>query len=795
MSAVSYEFKRDYNELDPQKKKGKEGLEWADRLVRQFRIMAEPLVDNRKAAINRSYLYGVQDVKQYKDRFKQPDDLPFKFEPLKLFEKYRNILTAEREKAGIYIQLNALDPTAQQERDYDKKLLTNASFIEGVASYMNYAKGLPKFDLSQYTKPDGQKPAKGNLDTFKEMQLDPNNSSDIAYFFRTHWRLNTEAEAEDAVNYFIRLNTVQEYIKDWCDDIMACKAICGRTYTDEMNFTPKDVYIKPEYVKWIPGQGRDGRDAKCIMVEENMTVGDFLSRTATKITAENVKQIIDSVNYIAGTAYDGIAFSNGATTEGCTNSCNYDQFLSMKIGVGYVEWKSVDATVIKKGITPEGNFHAWEKAYEWKPSEDSGYERESIFNMVTYKAYYVMHTSGTHTIVKFGKLFNMETYGPEDEYSAFSFQIYKEAGPTAIDVCKQFIDNAHDAWYKFNWIMLKAKPSGRSYNYNVIAKIASKVFKEDPEENGVMKVISMFQDSINDFYVNDSLNANVGGGQNPHFELKNGMDDAVKDLYEIFKAQQELMSEKLGINAIREAYSPNPNDGYKLQMQTLQQSRNASEYISRMIMSVLNHKAKSYLNIVQGLIEFKGSQGYENIERALGIKSIWSMQALKRMPLHKFGIMVESFNTDIERAELKQEAKEAWLKGEIPYHVYLLVRNIDNYKKAAQTLAYEKAKEVERKQQEAEKAHTQKMEADRQMHEMLMQRLQFEQDGKMALQDKVNEGIIAAAEIQADSRRDVKQMQVDSEPMKSQVRTQSRLAEEEGKKRIERGEPRAVAEI
>jgi hypothetical protein len=67
-----------------------------------------------------------------------------------------------------------------------------------------------------------------------------------------------------------------------------------------------------------------------------------------------------------------------------------------------------------------------------------------------------------------------------------------------------------------------------------------------------------------------------GGGQNPHFDKPNGLDEMVKELWDVMMKEEDQIGTKLGVNAIREAYSPSPNDGYKLQMQALAQSRNCN---------------------------------------------------------------------------------------------------------------------------------------------------------------------------------------------------------------------------
>jgi hypothetical protein len=124
---------------------------------------------------------------------------------------------------------------------------------------------------------------------------------------------------------------------------------------------------------------------------------------------------------------------------------------------------------------------------------------------------------------------------------------------------------------------------------------------------------------------------------------------------------------------------------------------------------------------VQDHIDIEKSKAYENIARAVGTRPVEVIRSLKKIPLHKYGIFIDTFNTDMEKQEKKQQAWEAFEKGQITYATFMLIDNIDNQKRAGQILAHElyraqKLKEKEVKQQQdnllalEDKKHANKME-------------------------------------------------------------------------------------
>lgn len=788
-------FNRLLNETDPKLK----DPSYANELIRDFRTFMVPLVTPKRAKINYSYLYGEQDMQEHKDKFHNSDKVPFDFAPLAVFEKYRNILTAERDKAGIYLQLNSINPAAQAEKDKDRELLQGKSTIEGIINYVQKSTGDPEYKLFDDTDEKGQPVVSGNLKQFEEMGLDSTRPDHIAYFFKNFYRLNVEVDTEDIVNHFVKEHDMQEILRMWCDDVLAVKAVAMRTFTNAITFLPQKEYLRPDQVYWIPGKRRDGRDAAAVMSREALTITDFAQRVNYPINKDTIESLLQAANFFNGTSYDAVSFKEGEnikySKDDYKNAAPYTDFLNMKVGLGYIEWKTINADVDKVGKNTFGNFKKFPVKPDYKEKEGSGYKKDESQYQATYKAYFLERTSSTHEIFDFGMLYDMATHGAENEYSHYSFQFYVAPGKSAVEIAIPHIKVIHDAWARFNWVLNRAKPKGTTYNYSVLAKIGSLMYKDHSAENQVTKVMEYFSKTIDDFYINDGLNDKLGGGQNPNFEKKNGFDNMLNDLYTIIEKEELSISGKLGVNAIREAYSPKEGDGYKLQMQALAQSRNATDYLDKMILSVLMNYAKHLIEIVQDMIQYKGSTARKYIQRALGERVIITLDSLKKIPLHQYGIFVESFNTDLERQEMKQQAMLAYQQKQIPYHIYLLVQRSDNYKRQAEIIAMEMDRAEKLELQEKQKDREAMVAVEKEKTDRELKKIDAEYKGRIEWQEKVNEGIMNKEEKSGENKLELNAQKMDNEPFKNRNRTNEDIRKEEEKTRIQRGMPTSISEV
>lgn len=772
---------KEYIERDPAKK----DANWATKIIGDIREHWQTLVDPKTAKDNMDYLLSSQSMDHVKNMFKDKgENSNLRFARLAVVEKFRNILISERDKSGIYLGLQSIDPTVvDTERKKDIDLLRWRKAREAIISTLNAKIGEPgyKIDNSKFS---------GNIESFDDIGLNEEDDEELNYFFATHWRLLQEIRGEIPLNYFVKYNKLASNIGLWCNDILAKKAIASRVFVNQISGAITIDYLAPETVKLLIGRKKDFSDALAMGTEQNVSVQQLIRHLGSDFDATRDYQLLmTAVNNFYNTEYTGLTDGSNYVLWDCSQgleqdkrkNCTWNDFLQYKLSLGYIEWKSNDATAFKKGLSVNGNPTLLDIKYSTEV-ESEHYEKETLENEVTYKAYFIPISGNTQRVFKFGKLWHQTVKGGEDEYSNFSICAYKEVGPPAIEVIKPYIDIIQQLWTKFEWMVRKAKPQGRTYNYEVLVQIATKMIKDGDNASKVSALMSQFEEGINDIYTIPTVGGNkiTGGGTNPFFDKKNGLDATAKEFLEGIATATEKLADDLGINSIREAYSPSPNDGYKLQMAALQQSRNATEYISSMLMRMLDHVGSQILLMCQDIIKYKTSTAYKFLVSAIGQDTVNALEQCE-FSHHRMGLFIDTFNRDFERQEMKDATKQAYYNKEIDFAQMMLINSISNYKKAAEILAYEKRRQekILQKQEQVK-------------HENIMQQIAAKEKADMKLEslkgnlankgkDITGQYLVKAAGVTADGGIKKKEMEIENTDGKIEAKSEADIKKEKEK--------------
>lgn len=726
-------FFDEYFETDPKKKT----LEWGNRMITHLRSYWKPLIQDNVAKANMDIILSRYNMANVMKMFKDPKKLGMEFLSIAIMEKVRNILVGESVKAGVNANVNCLDPVAEEERKKDKNLLANRKDIEEVLTHLQQSIGLPEYKMQNEKAASGKPAYAGNLEMFDDLGLNSDDPGDRGYFMRAWHRLKHEMDAQEVVNAFLKYNEVSENVENWVNDVLAKKVIAKQAYVNEMSGAYEVKYLAPEIVYVIPGKRGDGKDAITMGFMESATVGDVIKRIGNSFDmAECWRDLVNAVNFNNKTEFTGLWDGKNILHGEGKNCIFINDFMAFKIQLGYIEFKSYDATVFKKGIDYNGNLRLYNRDLNYTP-QDTGYEKETWYNEYTYKSFFFATSSNTQRLFKFGKLYHQVITGSEDEYSSFSIGFRKVPGPTVAEVAMPWIEIAQEAFTKFRWMVRKAKPKGRSYNYESLVQIAKHMIRTGSTKEQVHQVIQMFEEGVNEIFTIPKVDGQrVGGGIIPNVDLPNGLDPTAISFQGIIDWAVEKIKSDLGINDIREAYSPKQNDVYKLQMATLESSRNATQYIGSMIDGIVRDIAKHNLLTVQDIIQYKESKAYKFLQDIVGQGPIDSLLDLENVAMHRYGVFVDNFSTYIERQKILQDTEQAWLQGEITYDTKLLINAVDDFRKAAYILAFEKQRGDKLKQQEATLLHQRQMEADTNRHAIKMEELNAEGSWKWKTADR-----------------------------------------------------------
>jgi hypothetical protein len=339
-----YLHEPEFKELDPDKKDGI----WGDKIISRLRRDWRPLVNEKVAEDRRRLLYSTYDMEKIKRMFKNDEFRNnTEFIPIAVMEKLYNIILSEIVKAGIMVQIHAVDPSAIDERMEDTTLLKNRRMVEETMGDLNAGIGLPqnyKVDSDEFH---------GNIDEFDEMGLDDRDLEDVNFFIKTRFRLRHELRGQLAINSVMTYNKFEDLIEYFVKDILSQKKICFQQYVDRSTGEIKFRHLYAENTYWIPGRKRDTTDAICKGFRESITIRELISFVGNSFDWDrDWIYLMNACNYANGTPYTGILHGGrmwGVHDENFPyRSVELSTFLNYKVSLSYIEWKSFDSETYKR---------------------------------------------------------------------------------------------------------------------------------------------------------------------------------------------------------------------------------------------------------------------------------------------------------------------------------------------------------------------------------------------------------------------------------------------------------------
>jgi hypothetical protein len=794
-----------YQELDPTRK----GIAWANECITQFRRDWTRIFNVNDARRNREYLLSTYSTERVKKMFKDQD---FKkivdFIPIAVFENIKNIIASEITKFPPKVRLKAVDPTALQMKQKDIDILKNRKIIQGDLSKIQTGVGQPPYKI-----PDDV--YQSNINIFDEMGLNEGDEDDLGIFKMVWHKLLFEIEGQNLINVLLKTNKFEETIKLFVNDILALKSICYQAYVSQLTGEIKFRHLFPEICYGLMGDRPDSADAICLGWQDTVTIRDFLDYVGNQFDWDrDWRQLLWAINFCNGQKYTGFirngkehhAFGwspqtnaelGGGDYAGSayqTNLLEWNLAYNYKVFQGYIEWKSIDANSYKVS-RDKGSVQSFTVPYNYKITDRSKYQVEHYYDEVTYCSTFLATSTTDQFLYGFGKLYHQRVEGQYDEYSNYSLSFYREEGISATEMAKPIIDLICAAFYKMCWAVYKAKPDSRQYQLEVLLKV-SKSFDAVPANaslnqaggnlsSRIMNLIQWQEENLIDIQAipNDQKGAPA---QLPNRNKKeNGLDPIAIAMQSVVEWGTAWLKQMIGINDLREGFSPDPKDGYKINAAATISSRNATGYVDRLIQYTIQNTVNTATQLAQDIIRFKDSQPYAWLLRLIGDTSVKAIEQLDLFAAHRQGIFVMTYNSEIERQKIEVLANQALINKEITAEQSFLVMTIEDYEKAGYVLAYLKKKEQKRQQRIVQ----QQQQFEKQMAQATQQfQINFQREGKMLDLKKAQitaDAQVRVAELNSEGKVEVKKLTIDSEPTKIQAKTQGTKEVQEHKADLE----------
>lgn len=767
-------------------KKSEKTADWANKIILFIRMNMRQLVGDEEADRGMRYLLGTQDMSFIKDLFQNAALMnltneprhagsPFgrgitphenhdeflnkemsgvHFKPLQLLEKPFRINIAEMKKMGVILNVRSEDPTSTEKRKKDEKILKNKEAIEDHLSKLYTSIGQSPVKLDDYKDRFKESPQKGNLDAFDQMGLDSKDPADVKQFMSYFYKLGEEMAIQDIAEYCMSDNEISNKMDNWITDIWAKKAVCAACHVSELNGKPTYDYLAPETV-WIYGGGRrkDYNDASAKAYQQKISIKELLDRFGNSfdINAEFDK-LMQAISF-TGTNFEftGIRPSwqglwSGQRYDHKNGVLTWDDFMALKVTVGYVEWVTQDQMEFAN-TNKERTYTLGENN---QPPNGERYQSKARYETPTYKSFYLAISLVEQILFDFGEMTYQQIEGYNDFNSNFSLITWKEIGDPLAIIAAPFIDIIHEAWFKYKYEIRRSKPPGMSYNYESILDMAENIFSDTQlsKAGKMQKMVSFLDSSANSFYtipIGPDGRPLMNNPGEMHKPMPNGLSPEVKMYWEIIIGTYDEMTQVLTGNSPLRAGDPGGSrDSMNNQFKALEYSQNATYYVPDMLTFLFQQLATKTMLFVQDIVWFKdyNTLAYNYLLDAVGQSTLDSIKGIGKKAMNRFGIFVESLNQTAQRAKLSARIDFALQNGKISNAQALLVEDIKSPMKAFLWLAYFEEKTAKDAQKNAMQAQQQQMQGQMQIKQMEMQTEKIKGDYS-----------IQVAQIQADGQK------------------------------------------
>jgi hypothetical protein len=605
----------------------------------------------------RLYARGEQSVQKYKDELSINGDLSYlnlDWQPVPILSKFVDIVVNGISQKSYDIKAYAQDPSSVKKRtQYANKIYEDMLAKE----YLDMVHSTLDMDL--YQSPTSQLP--GTEEELElHMQLTYKQAIEIAEeetisgvlaqnkYDLTRRRLNMDLTVLGIAATKTDFNVAEGITVDYVDP-----AYMVYSYTEDPNF--EDIYY----------------------------VGEVKSITIPELKKEfpniSEKELLDIQKMPGNKQY-------------VTGWGNYDE---NTVQVMYFEYKTYSNQVFKIKNTPQGLQKALEKTDEFNPPENDGFERVSRSIEVLYSGAKVL---GNNTLLKWELAENMtrpfaDTTKVEMNYAICAPRMYKGRIESMVSKCIGFADMIQLTHLKLQQVMSRLVPDGVFLDMDGLAEVD---LGNGTNYNPAEALNMYFQTGS---IVGRSLNQDgeMNRGRVPVQELTSSSGQAkIQSLIQTYQYYLQMIRDVTGLNEARDGSLPDKSTLVGLQKMAANASNVATKHIVQSSLYLTLKIAENIALKVADALSFPLTS--ESLVNSISTYNVSTLEQVKRLNLHDFGIFLELEPDEEEKAQLEANMQMALQQGGIDLEDVIDIRNIHNLKLANQMLKIKRKEKAKQEQ-------------------------------------------------------------------------------------------------
>ena len=610
----------------------------------------------------RLYARGEQPTQKYKDELSINGDLSYlnlDWKPVPIISKFVDILTNGISNKEYDINAFAQDPASMQKRTNYAELLAQDIFARDTMNKINAQLGENLFNTQIPEEQMPQTPEELEL----HMQLSYKQSVEIA-----------EEEVIDQVLDYNKWELTKRRINY---DLVTCGIGAVKTDFNVSNGITID-YVDPAYLIYSYTEDPNFEDIYYVGELKAVTLPEIAKQfpNLDDATLKKIQEYQGDKTYMYGYGYGP-----------------WDQ---NTIPLLYFEYKTYSDQVFKIKETDQGLVKAIEKPDTFNPPESENFERVGRTIETLYRGVKVL---GTNLLLRWELCPNMtrpmaDTTKVEMNYAICAPRMYKGRIDSTVSRITGFADMIQITHLKLQQVIARMVPDGVFLDMDGLAEVD---LGNGTNYNPAEALNMYFQTGS---VVGRSLtqDGELNRGKIPVQELQtSGGNAKIQSLISTYNYYLQMIRDVTGLNEARDGALADKDTLVGLQKIAAQASNIATKHINNASLYLTLRVCENISKKVNDMLEYPLTANALN--QSITVFNSKTLEGLKTLNLHDFGIFLDLEPDEEEKAQLEQNIQVALSSGGIDLEDAIEIRQIRNLKLANQMLKMKRKRKLQRERQ------------------------------------------------------------------------------------------------
>ena len=608
----------------------------------------------------RLYARGEQPTQKYKDELSINGDLSYlnlDWKPVPIISKFVDILTNGISNKEYDINAFAQDPASIQKRTNYAELLAQDIFARDTMNKINAQLGENLFNTQIPEEQMPQTPEELEL----HMQLSYKQSVEIA-----------EEEVIDQVMDYNKWELTKRRINY---DLVTCGIGAVKTDFNVSNGITID-YVDPAYLIYSYTEDPNFEDIYYVGELKAVTLPEIAKQfpNLDDATLKKIQEYQGDKTYMYG----------------------YGPWDQNTIPLLYFEYKTYSDQVFKIKETDQGLMKAIEKPDTFNPPENDNFERVGRTIETLYRGVKVL---GTNLLLRWELCPNMtrpmaDTTKVEMNYAICAPRMYKGRIDSTVSRITGFADMIQITHLKLQQVIARMVPDGVFLDMDGLAEVD---LGNGTNYNPAEALNMYFQTGS---VVGRSLtqDGELNRGKIPVQELQtSGGNAKIQSLISTYNYYLQMIRDVTGLNEARDGALADKDTLVGLQKIAAQASNIATKHINNASLFLTLRVCENISKKVNDMLEYPLTANALN--QSITVFNSKTLEGLKNLNLHDFGIFLDLEPDEEEKAQLEQNIQVALSGGGIDLEDAIEIRQIRNLKLANQMLKMKRKRKLQRERQ------------------------------------------------------------------------------------------------